>query len=74
MPWQIRTPKECPVPDSDDIAGIAFTGEYETYTDADTWYPSWAANGTLYSPYTDGEVTLGREVMSQYESTRYGGG
>jgi hypothetical protein len=62
--WQIDTPKEAPVPDSDDIAGIAFTGEYERYTDADTWYPSWAEDGNLYSPYTDGEVTSGREVMS----------
>ena len=27
------------------------------YGGADTWYPSWAADGNLYSPWTDGAVT-----------------
>jgi hypothetical protein len=27
------------------------------YTRADTWYPSWAADGNMYSPWTDGYVT-----------------
>jgi hypothetical protein len=34
--------------------GIIFTGRFINYTNADTWYPSWAENDTLYSPWTDG--------------------
>ncbi len=37
---------------------IEFTGRYANYTKADTWYPSWASDGNLYSPWTDG--TIGR--------------
>jgi hypothetical protein len=33
-----------------------FTGRYAKYEHADTWYPSWASNGNLYSPWTDGVV------------------
>jgi hypothetical protein len=62
--WQIKSPKDCPVPKSETYAGIAFTGRYETYTHADTWYPSWASDGHLYSPYTDGEVTENEPVIS----------
>ena len=35
---------------------MAFTGRHTRYANADTWYPSWAANGNLYSPWTDGTV------------------
>ncbi len=37
-------------------SGLKFTGRLRAYENADTWYPSWAADGQLYSPYTDGEV------------------
>ena len=36
------------------LRGLAFTGRYRNYTHADTWYPAWAADGNLYSPWTDG--------------------
>jgi hypothetical protein len=36
--------------------GIAFTGRHIRYADADTWYPSWASDGNMYSPWTDGSV------------------
>jgi hypothetical protein len=36
--------------------GLAFTGRHIRYANADTWYPSWASNGNLYSPWTDGSV------------------
>jgi hypothetical protein len=36
--------------------GIAFTGRHIGYAHADTWYPSWASDGNLYSPWTDGSV------------------
>jgi hypothetical protein len=49
-------PKDCPFPQSKLFAGIVFTGRYRNYTTADTWYPSWASDGNLYSPWTDGKV------------------
>ena len=45
-------PKDCTVPQSKLFNAIAFTGRYKTYTTADTWYPSWASDGNLYSPCT----------------------
>lgn len=54
--WPSEAPSDCPFPQSTDITGIAFTGRHRRYTQADTWYPSWAANGNLYSPWTDGTV------------------
>lgn len=50
--WAIKLP----VPRSEEIADIGFTGRYATYEHADTWYPSWASDGNMYSPWTDGEV------------------
>ncbi len=54
--WPSTPPKDCPFPKSDQIAGLAFTGRHAEYTNADTWYPSWASDGHLYSPWTDGVV------------------
>jgi hypothetical protein len=45
-----------PVPRSEAILDIGFTGRYATYEHADTWYPSWASDGNMYSPWTDGRV------------------
>ncbi|MGN6100157.1 MAG: hypothetical protein ACTHOR_03340 [Devosia sp.] len=52
--WPSRPPKDCPFPPSAAIAGLAFTGRNRTYTSADTWYPSWASDDVLYTPWTDG--------------------
>ena len=30
--------------------------EYTEFTDADTWFPSWAEDGEMYSPFEDGSV------------------
>ncbi len=46
----------CPFPPSEVLKGVAFTGRHAVYTAADTWYPSWASDGNLYSPWTDGKV------------------
>ncbi len=54
--WPSTPPTDCPFPKSDRIIGIAFTGKHAEYTGADTWYPSWASDGHLYSPWTDGIV------------------
>jgi hypothetical protein len=50
--WAIKFP----APRSEAIVDIGFTGRYATYEHADTWYPSWAGDGNLYSPWTDGRV------------------
>ncbi|MCC7205838.1 MAG: hypothetical protein IT323_00935, partial [Anaerolineae bacterium] len=52
--WPSTPPPGCPFEPSRAIRGIAFTGRAAHYTHADTWYPSWAADGNLYSPWTDG--------------------
>ena len=54
--WPSQPPKDCPFAPSPTLTGIAFTGRHAGYVNADTWYPSWAANGNLYSPWTDGNV------------------
>jgi len=52
--WPSQPPQDCPFEKSSDIVGIAFTGKHSNYFVADTWYPSWASDGNLYSPWTDG--------------------
>jgi hypothetical protein len=54
--WPSHPPASIPFRASRELTGMAFTGRYAQYGRADTWYPSWAANGNLYSPFTDGEV------------------
>jgi len=49
-------PSSCLVEKSRDIINIFFTGRFSNYTKADTWYPSWASDGNLYSPWTDGTI------------------
>lgn len=55
-PWPSTPPADCPFPKSETLFGVGFTGRHAEYTGADTWYPSWAADGNLYSPWTDGGV------------------
>lgn len=52
--YQSHVPDSCPVEQSKEFVAIEFTGRHADYTSADTWYPSWASNGKMYSPYTDG--------------------
>ena len=54
--WSSEEPSNCPFARSEDITGITFTGRNRTYTKADTWYPSWGAEGNMYSGWTDGMV------------------
>lgn len=54
--WVSTPPADCPFPRSDTIAGLRFTKRHAEYTGADTWYPSWATDGNLYSSFTDGTV------------------
>jgi hypothetical protein len=54
--WPSQPPIDCPFEPSKEIVGLIFTGRHVAYTEADTWYPSWAADDTMYSPWTDGNV------------------
>jgi hypothetical protein len=54
--WPSQPPLDSPFPKSTDITGIGFTGRHSHYAQADTWYPSWAVNGNMHSPWTDGTV------------------
>jgi hypothetical protein len=52
--WPSQPPKGCPFEPSKSLTGIEFTGRHSDYRCGDTWYPSWATDGNLYSPWTDG--------------------
>jgi len=54
--WRSKTPADCPFKPSETLLGLQFTGRHAEYAHADTWYPSWASDGNLYSPWTDGGV------------------
>lgn len=54
--WNDELPEDCPLECSDRFGSVRFTGRAAAYTEADTWYPSWASDGLCYSPWTDGLV------------------
>ncbi len=54
--WTSDPPGGCPLERSTLIKVVQFTGRWVSYANADTWYPSWGADGKLYSPWTDGHV------------------
>lgn len=49
-------PAGCPFPQSTSLSHIFFTGRHSDYRCGDTFYPSWASDGNLYSPWTDGKT------------------
>lgn len=52
--WESPVPEDCPFEMSKSLTGIYFTGRHSDYKVGDTFYPSWASDGKLYSPWTDG--------------------
>lgn len=54
--WPVTNESEWIFQKSKEITDIKFTGRFANYTKADTWYPSWASDGNLYSPWTDGSI------------------
>lgn len=54
--WPIDNVADWPFQKSKELADIEFSGRFANYTKADTWYPSWASDGNLYSPWTDGSI------------------
>lgn len=63
LSWNDPVPDGCPFAPSPTLAGIRFTGRHGNYQVGDTFYPSWASDGNLYSPWTDG-VTDGVRCSS----------
>jgi hypothetical protein len=54
--WPSEPPKDMPFEQSKELVGILFTCVHSDYRAADTWYPSWASDDNLYSPWTDGQT------------------
>ncbi len=54
--WPSQVPVDCPFPKSNRLAGVFFSGRHSDYHCGDTWYPCWASDGNLYSPWTDGNT------------------
>lgn len=52
--WSSGIPEDCPFPRSRTLTGVYFTGKHSDYRCGDTFYPSWASDGNLYTPWTDG--------------------
>jgi hypothetical protein len=68
--WPDQTPASCPFDHSKQLKGIAFLGYHTDFYFADTWYPTWASDDKLYSPYTDGTCVRldgGREESGSWD-------
>lgn len=66
--WKSLPPEDCPFPQSNDLTGIRFLGIKSGFHYGDTWYPSWGADGNLYSPYTDGTTNGVRSWSSGFSN------
>jgi hypothetical protein len=55
--WPSAIPADCPFKPSGEFNAVKFLGYKSGYRYGDTWYPTWASNDTLYSPWTDGATT-----------------
>ncbi|MBE0653240.1 MAG: DUF4185 domain-containing protein [Bacteroidales bacterium] len=52
--WKSEPPADCPFEPSEQLSGIKFPGIKSGFRVGDTWYPSWAEDDRMYSPFTDG--------------------
>src|SRR5580700_470077 len=68
-PWPSNPPGDCPFPVSHALKGIRFTGQHREYANADTWYPTWAADDNLYSPWTDGYILDGVREFKPFDES-----
>jgi hypothetical protein len=64
-------PKDCPLPLSHVLSGLEYTGKMTAMEGADTWYPTWAADGNLYTPFADGVVSGQRSNCNRHESMTF---
>ena len=53
--WKSEVPSGSPFRLSKELTGIKFLGVKSGFHVADTWYPTWADDNNLYSPFTDGQ-------------------
>ena len=56
LTWPSEIPEGCPFERSKTFNAIRFLGVKSGFRYGDTWYPSWAENDILYSPWTDGKT------------------
>ncbi len=70
--WTSEVPADCPFKQSTELTGITFTGRHSDYKCGDTFYPSWASNGNLYSPWTDGKTDGARSQSWPAKKARTG--
>lgn len=68
--WKSETPAGCPFKQSELLKGIRLLGIKSGFHVADTWYPTWAEDDRLYSPYTDGRCP---RLDGSYETSGSGG-
>ena len=54
--WKSETPLDCPFRQSGDFSQIRFLGVKSGFHYGDTFYPTWADDDLLYSPWTDGST------------------
>jgi hypothetical protein len=54
--WTNAIPESCPFQRSKAFTDIRFLGVKSGFRYGDTWYPTWAENDILYSPWTDGKT------------------
>ena len=54
--WTSEKPSDCPFPASKTLTKIRFMGLKSGFNYGDTFYPSWADDDLMYSPYTDGKT------------------
>jgi len=52
--WKSEIPSGCPFRQSTDFSQIRFLGVKSGFHVGDTFYPSWADDDLMYSPWTDG--------------------
>lgn len=67
--WPSSPPRGIPFQNSTAFAGVSFTSRFKCYAGADRWFPSWAADGQLYSPYSDGSLDNIRSNTLSTEAT-----
>jgi hypothetical protein len=54
--WPSELPEDCPFEPSTEFDRVVIMPEHRHLAGGDTWYPSWASDGHLYSGWTDGGV------------------
>ena len=54
--WPGMIPEGCPFERSMAFSAVRFLGLKSGFRYGDTWYPTWAGNDILYSPWTDGKT------------------